>query len=169
MYALFLVGPPGSGKSTYFQNHIPSDFQRFSTDDLIRREAERVNKSIEEVFPTYRGAAHQIFEAQIKQANEHGLDFVIDQTNLTEKARKYKLRLISPTTTKIAIYFPAYTPKVLNERIAERHKAGGHTVPENVVESMFKSYRLPQKTEGFDLVVSASHFIDIMKVMKFNG
>lgn len=164
MYALFLVGPPGSGKSTYFQNHIPSYFQRFSTDDLVRREAERVNKPIAEVFPTYISSASQIFEAQIRQANEHGLDFVIDQTNLTEKSRKGKLRLISSVAKKIAIYFPAYTPKVLNERIAERHKAGGHTVPEDVVESMFKSYRLPQKTEGFDLCISASHFIDVMKV-----
>jgi predicted kinase len=163
MTVIFLSGPPGSGKSTYARQHL-SDFILVSKDDIIFREAERVGKTYNEIFSDYSARANEILFAQIKGLVQQKIDFVIDMTNVSEESRKLKLQLIPSYETKIALYFPSYTVDVLETRI---NKRGTHSVPREGIQKMHDNYRLPQKTEGFDLVASASHFIDIMKVMEF--
>lgn len=167
MYALVLCGPPGCGKSTYALHHLPAEFQIFSTDDLIIREAKRREATYDEIYADYAPKATEIFHAQIQKANQYGLPFIIDRTNATEDVRKYILSKINPAFKKIGIYFPAYTSAILKKNIDKRVSAGGHKVSEEVIQKFHTQYRLPQKTEGFDLVVSSSHFIDVMKVMEF--
>lgn len=167
MQVIFLCGPPGTGKSTYAKNELPSDFPIFSTDDLIAKEAERLGTHTDEIFQEYYSRAEELFHAQIMKAQQFGMPFIIDQTNCVEQSRKKKLKLIKPDYKKIAIYFPSYTVNVLHKRIQERVAKGGHDVPFEVIDRFHREYRLPQKTEGFDLVVSSSHFIDIQKVMDF--
>lgn len=167
MYVLVLSGPPGSGKSTYAEKYLPSHFLTLSTDQLILNECARQNKTYDEVFPDYMDTAHKLFEEQVKSCNNRRLDFIIDQTGITEKSRKRKLQMLLPDAKKIAIYFPAYTPDVLKKRIDARVATGGHNVPMDVIEWMHRDYRLPQKTEGFDLCISSSHFLDVIKIMDF--
>lgn len=167
MYAIFLVGPPGTGKSTYAKNELPSDFPIFSTDDLIAKEAERLGTHIDEIFQEYYSRAEELFHAQIMKAQQFGMPFIIDRTNCSEQSRKKRLNLIKSDYKKIAIYFPAYTVNVLYKRVQERVSRGGHGISFEDLERFHREYRLPQKTEGFDLVVSSSHFIDIQKVMDF--
>jgi predicted kinase len=167
MYSLFLSGPPGAGKSTFVREQLPSHFITLSLDNIVFREADRAGKTYEEIWKDYIVTAEELFDEQLKQCLNRRLDFIIDKTHLDEKSRKKTLMKIGSDVKKIAIYFPAYTPEVLVSRMEKRAKEGGHMVPLDVVQSMHQRYRLPQKTEGFDLVVSASHFIDIMKVMEF--
>lgn len=167
MYFIMLVGPPGAGKSTYIKQHLPEEFLVLSKDQLIFNEADRTGKSYDEAYNDYGSRAYELLLEQIKVCVNKSYDCVLDMTNVSEESRKQKLYLIPNHVTKIAVYFPAYTPEVLKKRIEKRAKEGGHDVPLEGIQKMHERYRLPQKTEGFDLVVSSSHFIDIMKVMKF--
>lgn len=167
MYALLLSGPPGAGKSTYVKEELPSHFITLSLDDIVFREAARVGKSYEEIWQDYLVTAEELFDLQLKYCLKWRLDFIVDKTHLDERSRKKTLMKIGADVKKLAIYFPAYTPEVLVSRMEKRVSEGGHRVPLDVVQSMHQRYKLPQKTEGFDLVVSSSHFKDIMKIMDF--
>lgn len=163
MYTIFLVGPSGSGKTTYVEKHL-SQFAHLSTDDLILKEAARQGKTYMDIFSDYYPTAEDLFKQQISYCKARNVDCVIDRTNLTEQSRKRTLQLFNQIeTTKVAIYFPAYTAEFLQQRIEGR----AHQVPLEVIKDQRDKYRLPQKNEGFDLVVSSSHFIDILSVMEF--
>lgn len=166
MYALFLCGPSGSGKSTYLQN-LPEEYLKLSQDELVFREAERQKRTYEEVWPEYISTASELLKQQIQHCNTRRLDFVIDMLNLNQKSRKRQIDLVQANATKIAIYFPAYTPIVLKSRVDKRVENGGHPISLQLIEDQYKRYELPQKSEGFDLVASSSHFLDIIKVMDF--
>jgi predicted kinase len=163
MYAILLCGPSGTGKSTYVENHL-SEFAHLSTDALIIKEAARQGKTYVDIFSDYYPTAEDLFKQKIAYCKERKVGFVIDRTNLTEQSWKRILQQVDSSFTKVAIYFPAYSPEVLMGRIDKRES---HKVPREVVCKQLNDYRLPQKTEGFDLVVSSSHFIDVLKVMDF--
>jgi predicted kinase len=119
------------------------------------------------IWQEYVCTASDLLDQQIKDSYSKNLPVVYDQTNLSEKKRQKKLRLVPSHYKKVAIYFPAYTPELLSQRIKKRQETGGHLVPDDVILKMHSEYKLPSKNEGFDLVISSSHFIDVMKVMDF--
>jgi predicted kinase len=131
------------------------------------REAARVGKTYNEVFSDYSSTAMDILISQLKGCAQKNLDFVLDMTNCDEASRKQKLQHLPSHVKKIAIYFPSYTVDVLEARIKKRAEKNGHSVPREGIEKLHAKFRIPQKTEGFDLVVSSSHFVDILKVMKW--
>jgi len=146
---MFLIGLPGSGKST-FRNKLPSSYIILSTDDVFDRLAK-------EQGLTYTQAFHQLgftipqaeFDKAFQDAIQNNKNIVIDQTNMNSKARGKKLRLIPKNYKKIAVIFTV-SDDVLQQRLDKRAQATGKIIPSHVLATMKNSYEEPTKAEGFD-------------------
>jgi hypothetical protein len=128
-----------------------------------------MNKAYSEVFESVYPIAEEKYIRAVEDMQSYGSDYVLDRTHLTEQSRKKVLRLIDPRWTKIAVYFPAYTPDVLHQRINARVAAGGHFVGREHTDRMHKDYKLPQETEGWDFVVSSSYLEKILKYFNWKS
>lgn len=165
--AILLCGPPGSGKTTFRQQYL-SNFQAFSTDDLILAQAEDVGSTYEAIFATYFKTAQKRYDAALEDALYHGRTVVIDRTHTTVKSRKRTLDKLPKIAKykKVAIRFhePYY---ILLERIEKRALQGGHRPPENVILDMYHAYEYPDLSEGFDLVLDAKNVPNLLKVFNW--
>jgi predicted kinase len=158
-----LCGPPGSGKTTFRKTHLTT-FQVASSDDILLRIANERNITYEDAYTDWWTEAVEEFEDNIKRYVSQANNFVIDRTNLQESNRKKFNNLIPNYFTRIAIYFPAYTPALLQARIANRLD---QPVPLDVLQKMHSQYEIPKYSEGFDLIISSSEYVRLQKIMSF--
>ena len=135
----FMIGTPCSGKSTYIDN-ILSDCEIISTDDIIEQIAKENNSTYSEMFEKFKNAVSE------------NKDIVIDRTNMTVKSRKRFLSNLTKNYTKYAISFDV-SKETIMERNDKRFKETGKHIPENVIDSMIKSFQQPTKEEGFDYTI----------------
>lgn len=146
---IYLVGIPASGKSTYIKEHYPNHIV-VSNDLIVERYAKLWNTDYNTAwkklsFKTVNNETRAIFEWAI----ENNCSIVIDNTNLTPKARrKYKTN----NYKKIAIVF-SISDNEHNKRIEKRKNETGKLVPYDVVENMKRSFVYPTKEEGFDEII----------------
>jgi predicted kinase len=128
---VFLIGFPGSGKSTYYNENYPS-YTRISSDMFIESYANAVGKTYSDVFPIYYKTAetnmNELFDYSIK----HNKDIVVDRTNLYTKSRNKFISRLPKSYTVTYVYFDI-SKDVLLERNTER-KQFGRNVPENVFD-----------------------------------
>lgn len=144
---VLLAGIPGSGKTTLSQRLIDKGFVTL-TADQIREElwgdaAEQNNK--EQVF--------EVFFQRLEEGLRRGWDIVIDNTNINGKHREPIIeRARQAGYTDIQIWI-IDTPL---EVCLERNKMRSRTVPEDIVENMYRSLHgagKPQKHEGRVILV----------------
>jgi heterogeneous nuclear ribonucleoprotein U-like protein 1 len=146
-----LIGVPGSGKSTYVNNHQwTKDCDYISSDHYIEEYAKKVGKTYSEVFADYIQTAIQLMNADAEKAKQAGHDIIWDQTNTSAKARANRLRMF-PDYYKVAIVFPTPEPEELERRLASRP---GKTIPPDIIKSMIANLQLPTEDEGFDRVIN---------------
>lgn len=160
--AILLCGPAGAGKSTFARKIFPQ-LPVLNTDDYINAQAVKLGKSYSEIFEQEYPIAEEKYFNAIKGIQKYCGDYVLDRTHLTEQSREKILCRVDPRYTKVAVYFPSYTPDFLMERINARVATGGHFVAKQYIDRMHKDYKLPQETEGFDFVVSSSYLEKILK------
>jgi len=141
-HCYFLVGLPGSGKSTWAE-------QRFlmpivSSDKWVERLAEQLGKTYNEAFDSVIKEATQLFNKEIDALVEARRDFVWDQTNLTVKARAGKL-------SRLKNYEVIATVFEIEANELERRRAGRpeKTIPAHILKSMADTYQVPTTDEGF--------------------
>ena len=144
-----LIGVPGSGKSTWIKNHADASAMVLSTDDKIEAAARAQGKTYSEVFKDEIKAANVGMQNDLIRALRDGRDIIWDQTNITRKSRRDKIKQIPHSYEKIAVFFP--TPLDLKQRLASRP---GKEIPEPVVLSMINQLEPPSKEEGFDKIIS---------------
>lgn len=145
-----LTGVPASGKSTFVSQYKEShpDTVICSTDNYIEEYATEQNKTYSEVFAEYIPIAVSKMMDDIHYAKRNNLDVIFDQTNLTVKSRKKKLKLF-PNYIKVAVVFPIPDENELYRRLKNRP---GKNIPENVMQSMIRNYSMPSKEEGFEFI-----------------
>lgn len=149
MVIYFLVGLPGSGKSTWAKNNKDVlNATHISSDYFIEQEAFRKNKTYAEVCKGYLKEASRLVEQALKYAIKNKSNIILDQTNLSRNTRLNKLKLIPKGYTKICVFFP--TPKDLEERLARRVN---REISLSVIEGMKGSLEIPLKKEGWDKVL----------------
>jgi predicted kinase len=142
-----LVGVPGAGKSTWIRNQDwARDCAVVSTDAFVDQEAERQNKTYNEVFKDYMPTAVKLMADQVVSAREAGQDIIWDQTSTTVASRKKKFNML-PNYHAVAVVFPTPGPEELERRLASRP---GKNIPWNVMQGMISGLKAPTEAEGFD-------------------
>lgn len=165
--ALFLIGVPGSGKST-FRKHFPNHVV-ISSDDIL----EESGKSFDEYIKTATKLMWEKFFEAVKEKK----DIIIDRTNMSAKSRarfiqhlkgyqKFAVDL-APVVKSSGDYPDDYcnhlhdvlmevVPKNVEEiqqRLIKREKETGKHISDDVLFRMLENYEEPSHDEGFDFVI----------------
>ena len=154
-YLIMLVGVPGCGKSNWADHILDEEtsneewkWTTISLDNIIEEMGAPEGLSYAEAFEKYSSVAARKMKERTKEAFKNRDNVVWDQTNLTVKGRRKKLKQVPEEYTKIAQVFEI-SPDELERRRTKRIKETGKTVPGFVMENMRKSYARPTKEEGF--------------------
>ena len=129
--AILLCGVPTSGKSSWVKNH--PGYTIISSDNIIEDYAKNIGSTYDGVFDHYIQEAISLMLQQLKHAVENDENIIVDQTHLTPKVRKRKLKMIPDHYDKIAVYF-----EISREEMLKRNHNSDRTktVPVHVLESM---------------------------------
>ena len=147
--AIFLVGIPTSGKSTFSNNPKYKDYIRVSSDDILQEVAKERQQSYNTVFKGNIRFAQIAMMKVLRKAIEDGKSIIWDQTNLTKKQRREKLKHIPDTYKKTAVYFIVD----LKTALKRNTQRPGKVIPPEILERMIKEYELPTLEEGFDEII----------------
>jgi predicted kinase len=148
-----MIGVPGSGKSTWIQQHNHAGTMVASSDAYIDRKAEAEGKTYNDVFDKHIKAANQHVQQVAQEAFSLGLDLIWDQTNLNRKSRASKLAMVPDHYEKIAVVFPTPDKDEWKRRLDSRP---GKTIPPNVLMGMASTLEQPSSDEGFDRIIRPS-------------
>jgi len=139
-----LVGLPGCGKTTWRNktigvlSSIHGLFQVVSSDEWIEAYAHKTFRTYDDVFKEYVPTASQLMHRQLEEAISNKWNILWDQTNLTEKAWKFKLdRVKKAGYETVAILFLT-DPALCVERQKLRP---GKNIPNNVFMQMVENYK----------------------------
>ena len=145
-----LIGVPGSGKSTWYQNQDwlgedKKDHKYVSTDQHVEGYAKDQGKTYSEVFEEYMPTAVKQMMINVNRAAAIGLDIVWDQTSTTIASRTRKFNAL-PDYEHIAVVFATPDPDELTRRLASRP---GKVIPYHVIMNMLQNWEEPTFNEGF--------------------
>jgi tRNA uridine 5-carbamoylmethylation protein Kti12 len=167
---ILLVGPPGSGKSTY-RNNFDEDFTIISSDDYIQAAADLKGTTYDAVFKDEIDEASKKADADFKAAVKDYKNILIDRTNMTIKSRRKYLSQLSKDYIQTAIVFLAPCMKEFfdkdifvpinpgidfkyNERLLARE---GKRIPASVIYDMYRGFEMPDYgEEPFDNIFVTS-------------
>jgi len=156
MKLYMLIGPPGSGKSTWRAKNTTPSTVVISTDDWIEQFARDNGCSYSDAFNMgVMGDATKFMHELFLQAVQAGDDIIVDRTNMSVKSRQFWLQN-STGYEHIAVMFNNIDREVLDHRLEDRYNNTGKFIPPDVVDSMIRSFQPPQKNE-FDQVVDGSN------------
>jgi predicted kinase len=146
---IFLIGIPTSGKSTFSNKPKYKEYVRVSSDDILQEIAKERQQSYNAIFKGNIRFAQIAMMKVLRKAIEDGKSIIWDQTNLTKKQRREKLKHIPDTYKKTAVYFIVD----LETALKRNTQRPGKVIPPEILERMIKEYELPTNEEGFSQVI----------------
>jgi predicted kinase len=147
--AIFLIGVPTAGKSTFSSKPEYRNYTRISSDDILQEIAKERQQSYNTVFKGNIRFAQIAMMKVLRKAIENNQSLIWDQTNLSKKQRKEKLKHIPAHYKKTAVYFVIS----LETALKRNTQRPGKVIPPEVLERMIKEYELPVLEEGFDEII----------------
>lgn len=154
-FVMILVGPPLSGKTTFFNKTFKDKAVTLISRDAIVMEVAGTDNYNHAFNTVDQKEVNNKLEYKIQQAVKNKQNVVVDMTNLTSKRRRTTLRYFTNDYNKIAVIFPMLSDKEFAERNKKRELEENKTIPENVMKNMIASYQpINRETEGFDRVIS---------------
>jgi predicted kinase len=147
--AIFLVGIPTAGKSTFSNQQKYKNYTRISSDDILQEIAKERQQSYNTVFKGNIRFAQIAMMKVLRKAIEENKSIIWDQTNINRKQRREKLKHIPAHYKKTAVYFIVD----LETALKRNTQRPGKVIPPEVLERMIKEYELPTLQEGFDVVM----------------
>jgi predicted kinase len=154
-WVYMLIGLPCSGKTTFLESQeidVGSPFYySVSSDQYVEAAAAVLDTTYEKVFHDVQGHAQQAVYNKVRKYVSQGVSFTWDQTNLTVKTRRHKLKMI-PTEWRRAAFFFVPDFEVILERNKLRGEKTGKVIPKKALEDMYDVYDHPRPNEGFDRI-----------------
>ncbi len=145
---IMLIGPPGSGKSTFTK-----DFLLHWTDEWILISPDLIRKELtdDESDQSRNTEVFAIVYKRLEEALKAGKNVIYDATNCRNVYRFKILNSAKPFANKI-IGVVISTP--ISECIARNHARDRH-VPDDVVERMYFTLKKhpPTLNEGYDILI----------------
>jgi predicted kinase len=149
-----MIGTPYSGKSTWIRNQIAKNgnynYAIIDTDTWIEGRAKALGRTYGEVIKSEMPDAKRLMDHQLRNAIQGKYDIYWDQTNMTVKSRKEKLKKIPSFYDKVAVVFKSPDGEELERRIAMRKDK---FIPSHVLQTMASSYQEPTHAEGFTQII----------------
>jgi Predicted kinase len=148
-----LMGPPGSGKTTWrtaFLARRDGQAIAVSRDDVVEAVAKAEGVSYREAWRSFARPIDKEYRRRLTDAFTHGLDVVVDATNVTPKARRRILSRVPKGWERVGVLFDA-PDEVLVRRLMDRAAAGGTVVPPWLVAKMRADWVPPAPGE-FDRI-----------------
>ena len=151
MELIMLCGIPTSGKSTYVSELLLDypDAVVLSTDNYIERVARETGKTYNEVFESSIKKAGDHLYRQLYGARDEGKVVIWDQTNLTSKTRKKKLKNFPFSYTKRCVYFEVS----IDEALERNKRREGKFIPKEVLKRMYSQFEIPTENERFNTII----------------
>jgi len=156
---LFLVGFPGSGKSTFIKKmkakNPDFDYVVISNDGVLEKKAAELGLDYNDAYDkiSFIDVLRPAYEKELKRAIKHGRNIIIDDTNLKRADRKNALDKFPNDYKKIAVVFNI-PPDELEKRLKQREERTGKHIPDEAIEKMREYYIIPSKEEGFDKIIT---------------
>ncbi len=149
--AYFLIGVPGSGKSTWADQKIRDfpDIAHISTDKYIEDLAKKQGVTYSDMFSHVYGDACDAMSAALQAAFDNEHDIIWDQTNMSAKSRKSKISKLKAAGYKIVAVVFKVDRSELDRRLEHRRLTTGKNIHPHVVDSMLETYVEPTLDEGF--------------------
>lgn len=152
---IMLVGIPGVGKSTWIRAHMAKypekDYVVVSSDDIIEELGAAAGlATYSEAFDRFIGQATGMMKERARQAFADRRNVIWDQTNLTPKLRRGKLRQ-AHGYRKVAVVWSLMDSE-WKHRFNQRKAAVGKDIPAEVLSNMQQQFVMPTKDEGFEKI-----------------
>lgn len=155
MELIMMCGIPCAGKSTYIRRGTENsdyfdEYVILSTDNYIEEYAASVGKTYNEVFDeSIKDATTKMYQ-DLDLAIQRGKSIIWDQTNLSKKSRRQKLKKIPDTYNKTAVILPI----TLEEAFVRNSQRANKFVPRSVIHRMYHQFEMPTEDEGFDVIMT---------------
>ena len=144
-----LVGIPGSGKSTWIQNHKNS----FKTPyKIISRDDIRFSflKNDDDDYFKYEKQVFNEFIKQIKESLQKNKETYVDATHINESSRGKLLRALGLSLKDIEINAIVVQVPINIALKQNAYRTGRKLVPEQAIKQMHSQMTIPTIEEGFD-------------------
>lgn len=155
------MGPPGSGKTTWRTAFLAARAGRaiaVSRDDVVEDVAAAEGVSYREAWRAFAKSIDKEYRRRLTDAfthgMAHGLDVVVDATNVTPKARRRILSRVPEGWERVGVLFDA-PDAVLAQRLKDRAAAGGTVVPLWLIATMRADW-VPPGPDEFDRIETVS-------------
>lgn len=156
-----LVGPPGSGKSTWVEKEFQGECTIIGSDAILEAIAEEEGKTYNEIFTKYIKVADRMMMEEFDKSVAAGsYPIIVDRTNMNVKSRaRFFERLRNfhkgHGYQLHAVVFPKPEDKEHERRLNSRP---GKTIPWEVINGMLASFQMPTTQEGFASVTIIEDF-----------
>ena len=147
--AILLIGPPGSGKTTWASTLLAQGWAHISTDRYIENVAQEKGATYGEVFQREIKNAERDMKARLAEVLAQGDDLVWDQTNMTRKSRMKKVSQLTSAGYTVKAHVFMIDPVELGARQLKRAIETGKVIPQRIVDQMLEYYEEPIFDEGY--------------------
>jgi predicted kinase len=149
-----LMGLPGSGKTTWRNRFVAERdgvAHAVARDDVVEEMASIHGITYREAWLTYSKAIDKELRRRLTEAFTLGKDVVVDNTNLTAKARRRILSRVPEGWEKVGVIFDV-PEQWLVHRVLCRAEAGGKRVAPWLVSRMRLDW-VPPVPDDFDRIL----------------
>eukprot|EP00736_Rhodelphis_marinus_P005370 Rmarinus@m.9777 len=161
---VMLIGLPGAGKTTWVKEEMQTLPEFVNKDYYVLSPSGLIDDMKDMVVPPQANreqqllsAATRVYERILKRAPKIPRNYVIDQTNVYEKARLLKMKPFKSHERKAVVFLPH--PEVLKRWRSEKESRDRNeesrdrkTVPVKAIKTMMANFTLPRATEKFSEV-----------------